>query len=288
MGFEKTAGGGAESVRDDFSKGSDVGRGRGAVAIGAALLSLGLLAVSAEGASLAVIRERGSLHVCAHPDALPFSSQDRVQPGLQLEIADALAKHLGVRVHVDWIVFTRHARRVECDALIGSILQGGEAASGRRRGPRLSKPYAGGGYLLVVPKTAAGITRVEDVTGGKIGVEHTSWPHYLFTSQKVPTASFVSQTEIIEGVARGEIAAGMVTGAYLGWYLKEHPDASVKAAEGYVSSPELQWNVAVGLRNADEALVDAVNAALDRLLADGTIQAIFSKYGIAYVSPHRL
>ena len=51
----------------------------------------------AHAASLAGVRERGTFNVCAHPDALPYSSQDRSTPGFQLEIAAAIAKQLGDR-----------------------------------------------------------------------------------------------------------------------------------------------------------------------------------------------
>jgi ABC-type amino acid transport substrate-binding protein len=44
--------------------------------------------------------------------------------------------------------------------------------------------------------------------------------------------------------------------------------------------PEFQWQVAVGMRKADDALESAVNAALDRLLADGVIHRIYANYGI--------
>ena len=66
----------------------------------------------ADAAPLGEIRERGILAVCAHPDALPYSSQDRVLPGFQIELAEAIAKQLGVRLRTEWIVYTRHARRV--------------------------------------------------------------------------------------------------------------------------------------------------------------------------------
>ena len=69
-------------------------------------------------------------------------------------------------------------------------------------------------------------------------------------------------------MAKGELAAGMVTDPYLGWFLKGHPEGAVKVADGYVRDPELQWNVAVRLLNADDALRDVVNQAIDRLLAD--------------------
>src|SRR5437868_15421401 len=113
----------------------------------AAVLAVALVAgaLSADAASLAVVRERGTLGICAHPDALPYSSQDRTTPGFQLEIAEAIAKQLGVGMRVDWIVFTRHARRLDCDASIGTIVKADDG--GPRRGPRLTKPYVSSGYV---------------------------------------------------------------------------------------------------------------------------------------------
>jgi len=254
------------------------------LALAALLCSLGFASTAAAG-SLAAIRESGWLHVCAHPDALPFSSQDPSRPGLQLEIGGAVARGLGVRMQVDWIVFTRHARRVDCDALMGSIVVLGDSTP--RRGQRLTRPYAGGGYQLVVGPGVTGVSRIEDVKGGKIGVEHSSWPHYLLSHQGLATAQFANQTEILEAVDKGEAAAGVVTGPYLGWYLQQHPGSAVKAVDTYVPPNDLRWNVAVALRNADDALLQQVNQILDGLLSDGTIQGIFAKYGIAYAPPIR-
>ena len=250
-----------------------------------ALLMSCVLAPAAHPASLANLRERGWLRVCAHPDALPFSSQDRAQPGFQLEIADAIAKILGVRVTPEWIVFSRHARRAECDAVIGGVVQLAGEDHGPRRGVLLTKPYAGSGYVLLVPRANTLVHRPGDVKAGKIGVEYTSWPHYLLERQGLATSAYRDQTEIIEAVAKGEVAAGMVTDPYLGWFLKGHPEGGVKVADGYVRDPELQWNVAVRLLNADDALRDAVNQAIDRLLADRTIPEIFARYGVTYLPP---
>ncbi len=110
-------------------------RERAFVVAMAAVLAAG--AVSADAASLATVRERGTFGVCAHPDALPYSSQDRTLPGFQLEIAEAIASQLGVRLRVEWIVFTRHARRVDCDATIGAIVKA-DTDGAPRRGPRLT------------------------------------------------------------------------------------------------------------------------------------------------------
>jgi polar amino acid transport system substrate-binding protein len=51
--------------------------------------------------------------------------------------------------------------------------------------------------------------------------------------------------------------------------------------------PELRWEVAVGMRKADDALVAAVNTALDHMLADGTVGRIYASYGIDQSLPAR-
>ena len=59
----------------------------------------------------------------------------------------------------------------------------------------------------------------------------------------------------------------------------------MKISDTYVPERDFRWNVAVALRNADAPLVEAVNHALDALIADQTIQKIFARYGISYRPP---
>jgi polar amino acid transport system substrate-binding protein len=244
-------------------------------------VALASAVAAADPAPREAVRERGMFGICAHPDALPYSNQDRTTPGFQIEIAEAIAKQLGVRLHVDWIVFTRHARRTDCDATIGSIVKADDG--GPRRGPRLTKPYVASGYVLVVPAKAASVERLEDVKG-KIAVEHTSWPHYVLDQRKIPVSTYGSPFDVLDAVTKGQAAAGLVSDAYAGWYLKLQP-GTIKISETYVPERDFRWNVAVALRNADTPLVDAVNRALDTLIADQTIPKIFERYGIKYRPP---
>jgi len=263
-------------------------RYRGSLALSLALLATSLFPLESPAASLSDIKGRGWIRVCAHPDALPFSSQDRAQPGFQLEIADVIAKSLGVKVIPEWIVYTRHARRAECDAMIGAVVPlsaEDRPAGAGRGGVLLTKAYAGSGYVLLVPQADTAVHRVEDVKGGKIGVEYTSWPHYQLETHGIGVSAYRDQTEIIEAVAKGEVAAGMVTDPYLGWFMKEHPGTAVKVADGYVRDPDLQWNIAVRLINADPPLRDAVNQVLERMVAERTLQEILAKYGLTYQPP---
>jgi polar amino acid transport system substrate-binding protein len=233
--------------------------------------------------SLGEITRRGYFEVCAHPDALPYSKQNANPQGFQLDIGQQIAADLGVRLHVDWIVFTRHARLMNCDALLGAIV----ADEGKQPpGAKLTVPYASSGWILVLPRNAAAATRFEDAAGDKgIGVQYASWAHYTLDTRKLRTRQYANDLEIMEAVSRDEIAAGAVVDAYAGWYLRLHPGANARLVQGYTPEPELRWNVALGLRDADQALLDAVNGILGRRIADGTIPAIFARYGIAYFPP---
>lgn len=258
---------------------------RGAVraVVTATVLAATVLPVCAGAESLGEITRRGYLEACAHPDALPYSKQNASPQGFQLDIGQQIAADLGVRLHVDWIVFTRHARVMNCDVLLGAII------SDEGKGPRgatLTAPYVSSGWTLVLPRSASPATRFEDAAGDKgIGVQHASWVHYILDSRKLRTRQYANDLEIMEAVSRGDIAAGAVVDTYAGWYLHLHPGANVRLLQGYTPEPDLRWNVAVGLRGADQALLDAVNGILGRRIADGTIAAIFARYGIAYSPP---
>ena len=51
------------------------------------------------------------------------------------------------------------------------------------------------------------------------------------------------------------------------------------------TEPDLVWNVAVGMRRPDDALRRAIDQAIDRLSADGTIAAIYHRYGVTLQAP---
>ena len=51
------------------------------------------------------------------------------------------------------------------------------------------------------------------------------------------------------------------------------------------SEANLNWNVAVGMVRPDDKLREAIDAALERLRADGTIDRIYRRYGVALQLP---
>ena len=55
----------------------------------------------------------------------------------------------------------------------------------------------------------------------------------------------------------------------------------------YENQPEFRWEIAVGMRKSDDALVSAINQAIDRLVADGTVNRIYASYGIEPSLPRK-
>src|SRR5947209_10496554 len=71
--------------------------------------------------SLDNIRSAGAIGLCAHPNSLPFASKAGDPPGFQIELAQALARELGVSLTLDWIITVYQIRSADCDVLMDVI-----------------------------------------------------------------------------------------------------------------------------------------------------------------------
>jgi len=252
----------------------------------AALIALfvAVLAVPAVSArSLAAIRERGALSLCAHANALPFSSRKGELRGFQLELAEALATQLGVRLSVEWVTTRFQFAAADCDIVLDSIAVP-EAQAERRL--RLSKPYQRSGVALAFRSETTGVGGFGDLSPRhRVAVQVGSLAAMLLDRRGVRLSSFAYEDEMLEAVARGEVDAAAVSPASAGYFNVTHAEAPLRVIHAYEREPALAWDVAVGLRRSDDALRAAVDAALDRLLADGTIRRIYARYGIEHRRP---
>jgi ABC-type amino acid transport substrate-binding protein len=76
-----------------------------------------------------------------------------------------------------------------------------------------------------------------------------------------------------------------VTPTAIGFYNTQHRGRPMKAVAVFATVHDLNWNLAAGIASPDAALLDAVNAALDKLTAAGTIKAIYARYGVTLAPP---
>jgi len=231
---------------------------------------------------LAEVQTNKQLSLCANPNALPYAADGGELPGFQIEIARALAQRMGLQLQVLWIVPRYRASAVDCDMLMDTIQSPGV----EQRGLRASLPYQVGGVGLVF---ASGQPTVPDYRslreGMRVGVMMNSLASLVISRTGAAMVPFGFEDEMMEAVARGEVNAGAVSPASAGYYNLRHPSQPLTVVRAQDDEPELRWNVAVGLRRADDALLDAVNAALKALLDDGTIRSIYARYGVEHRRP---
>jgi polar amino acid transport system substrate-binding protein len=252
---------------------------RGLALVLCALLGM---ATPAAGRTLAEVKARGTISMCAHPDALPHASKQPEVPGFQIEIGRAIADALGLKLEVDWIIPRPRAGLVDCDMLFDSI-----ADPEAQRGPlRLSQPYQKSGVALAVRAGDASVQRFADLAPGRrVGVMINSLASKLLNQRGLYTVPYAFENEMVADLAKGEIDACAISPAPAAYYISRHPDAGLRLVHAYDGEPELRWNLALGLRRSDDALVQAVDELLARFAEDGTLARIYARYGVDYRRP---
>jgi polar amino acid transport system substrate-binding protein len=242
------------------------------------------------------IKQNGSLRLCANPAAPPYSNRSGSDSmrGFQVDLAKAVAREPGLGLTVVWVQGVKAAKSADCDVSMDAKPVAVHYEREGQTGPlmvtalpvRFTKPYAGSGLFLVVPSSSPAL-RFEDLNEQKIGVIVDSVAHQWLAKRGLKVSSFAFQDDILAAVASGDVGAGVVASPMLGWYLHEHPDAKIMIPDGYEPEPALRWNVSIALWRADDALVDAVNAAIDRLIEQRIPYDIYAKYGVMYQPPFR-
>lgn len=250
------------------------------------------------------INKRGALRVCALSDRLPFSSRDTSVKGFQIELAEEIAKELEVSLEVTWLRYRFHARKAGCDMMMEAVsrkdddenkrdIEGAKPltrasdSEKRKFPPTASIPIIRLETYLVGPKELIdGNNTLKSIKRMNIGVMRGTWAHMLMQKAKIKhRTKFVTEAELIQGVADGEVDAAFISSPNYWWFLKNNPSISLGAVRDFNFTRDVSLNVGVLLRGADEATIDKINYVLKDMLSRNVIQNIYSNYGIEYVAP---
>jgi polar amino acid transport system substrate-binding protein len=231
---------------------------------------------------LSDIRASGAITLCAHPNSLPFASKDGRRHGFQVEMAEALARQLGVKLEQDWVITRYDISRTQCDIVMDSIADRQAQAD---TGLQLSKPYRRSGVALAVRGRDKAIRSLDDLGQRKVGVLTSSLAAMTLDQHGIETVPGLFEDEMLAMVAKGEIGAAAVSPTSIGYYNLRHPGAKLRLVDVFNGDSDLAWNIAVGMRRPDGELRQAIDDALDRMVADGTIKRVYARYGVALEPP---
>jgi polar amino acid transport system substrate-binding protein len=250
------------------------------IAIIAVLLGAAAIAPAA-ARGLEDVKSSGTIALCAHPNSLPFASKDGRRHGFQVELAEALARQLGVKLTREWIITRYDLFRAPCDIVMDSIA---DAEAQRESGLQISKPYRRSGVALAL-RAGDKMGSLDELGRRKVGVLTSSIAAMTLDKRGLDTVPGLFEDELLAMLEKGEIEAAAVTPTSVGYFNLRHPDARIKLAYLFDAEPDLSWNVAVGMRRPDAELRQAIDDALTRLLADGTVKRVYAHYGVDLQPP---
>ena len=211
-----------------------------------------------------------------------FEEKNGNYAGFDIELAQYVSKKLGITVHfqpIDWDMKETELQNGTIDA----IWNGYSATDERREKVAFTIPYMQNTQILVVKKTS-GIHSVEDMAGKVLGAQNGSsgmldfeeHPEVLKNRVKGGDADqYQSVNEAIIDLKNDRIDALLIDRVYADYYLTTEgiADQYDTIPSGFESE-----SFAVGVRLADEKLLEALNKAFKELYQEGIFQQISQKW----------
>lgn len=199
--------------------------------------------------------------------------------GIDVEIAQAIADKLGLKLEVTDIAFDSIIPGVQTGKYdIG--LAGMTVTDERLEQVNFTDSYATGIQVVIVGPNSS-ITSVDDLFAE--GASHvvgtqTGTTGFIYATSDIQDAglgevkSFAKTTDAVEALKNGQVDCVIID--------NEPAKAYVAANEGLtiLETPWVEEDYAIGMKKGNTALLEAVNAAMTELKADGTFQAIVDRY----------
>lgn len=235
-------------------------------------------AETSDGGELEKVKAAGKLVIGIEGTYPPFTyhNDDGSLAGLDVELGTALAEKLGVEVEFQeaaWDSLLIGIDSGRFDTVINSV----SITDERAEKYDFSDPYYYEARRVVVRADDDSIQAPEDLNGKKIATNATNAFIPWYEEQGAEIVGVDTSAEAIDLVLSGRADFLGTNVPVLNAYLDEHPDAKDKLKEAFVI-PNSEDVIAIPVRKGETEFLDAINAALAELRADGTLKAISEKY----------
>jgi polar amino acid transport system substrate-binding protein len=250
-----------------------------------AVVLLALLLCLAPGSSIAEqtstlqkIKERGILLWGSDSEGgAPYVFPDPKDPsklvGFELDIADAVAKKLGVRaqmVQTAWDSLIPALERGDYDMAMNGL----EIIPERLNRVLMSRPYYVYTLQLMVRKDDGRIRSIRDLPGRTVGTLAGAVAHDMLKKLGNVDIRSYSAAWPYEDLALGRLDAVLLDTPITVYYGR--PDKRLK----YAGPPEGEGYYGIAVRKQDVELKQAIDGAIAQLLGSGELQRILERWGL--------
>ena len=192
--------------------------------------------------------------------------------GIDIEAAQAIADKLGLELQIDNMDFDAALLSVQ-QGKADIVMAGVTVTDERKAVMDFSDSYATGIQSVIVPE-GSDIASPDDLAGKKIGTQRGTTGYIYCTDDfgEDAVVAYDSGLTAVQALNNGQVDAVVIDNAPAKEYVAANPGLKV------LETSYAEEDYAIGMNKDNTALVEAVNAALEELKADGTLQSIVDKY----------
>ena len=191
--------------------------------------------------------------------------------GIDIETAQAIADKLGLELQIDDMDFDAALLAVQ-QGKADMVMAGVTVTDERKAVMDFSDSYATGIQSIIVPNDSD-IASPDDLAGKTIGTQRGT-TGYIYCSDDFGDDAVVAYDNgltAVQALNNGQVDAVVIDNAPAKEYVAANPGLKV------LDTSYAEEDYAIGMAKGS-SLEAAVNAALEELKADGTLQAIVDKY----------
>ena len=234
-------------------------------------------AASSEAASAAATElttvEAGKLTMATNAAFPPYEMTTDAGEfeGIDIETAQAIADKLGLELQIDDMDFDAALLSVQ-QGKADIVMAGVTVTDERKAVMDFSDSYATGIQSIVVPE-GSDIASPDDLAGKKIGTQRGT-TGYIYCSDAFGDENVVAYDDgltAVQALNNGQVDAVVIDNAPAKEFVAANPGLVI------LDTSYAEEDYAIGVAKGS-SLKDAVNAALEELKADGTLQSIVDKY----------
>ena len=217
--------------------------------------------------------EKGKLIMSTNAAFPPYEmvADDGTFEGIDVEIAGAIAKKLGLELVVDDMDFDAALLAVQ-QGKSDIVMAGVTVNEDRKLVMNFSDTYSTGVQVVIV-KEGSDVTL--DNLGDKMIGAQRGTTGYIYTSDDYGddhVTAYDNGASAVQALMNGQVDCVVIDSAPAQAFVETNPGLTILDTE-YTSE-----DYAIGMNKDNTALLEAVNGALKELTEDGTIPAIVEKY----------
>ena len=222
------------------------------------------------------------LKVGSTPTGVPFTFLDtktNTIEGIMVDLIKAIAADAGFKVEVEGMPFATLIPSLTGNK-IDIIAAAMYITPPRKEVIDFSEPiYTYGEGLFVSKKDTKEYTKLEELKGFTVGAQKgTAYVEPLQKSGLFADVKIYDNIPaILADVNAGRIQAGFADKPIVAYNLQQGLFPEARLVKGYTST--LVGSVGIGVRKTDAELLKRINASLDKLKKNGTVDKILAKWG---------